>query len=190
MAVGSRLVVDLCLYVNSDVRIRAISLLCRTFEGLIDDFFAYYGLLVLLWIIVLFNTGSRHPLNMILQLIYQIIIPEVLFLVYRTDELEMSLLESKVNDFSPDDHDQDEVLKNVQEIIFSHRVVLGQTYLSKVRHLFQVVVLKGHVPTQWLPKLYQEPRILIYLNKTRSLYEKSIIQKILLHLYRTSSTPA
>lgn len=82
----------------------------------------------------------------------------------------MSCLDPIVDDLPPNDHYQYEVFKHVNEVVLACTIILGQTDLSKVRHLLQIVVLEGDIPAKGLTKVEQEVRILVSLDETRSLY--------------------
>ena len=69
------------------------------------------------------------------------------------EKLIVLALDSKVDNLSSDDHQEDQVFEDVHEVVLGAGVILGQGYLLEVLLLLQKVVIEGHIPTQWLAKL-------------------------------------
>jgi len=88
---------------------------------------------------------------------------QVSFRIDGAEELIVLVLDTKVDDLSSDDHQEDQMLEDVHEVVLGACVILGQSYLGEVLLLLQKVVVEGHIPTQWLSKL--EQKVLVLANK-------------------------
>jgi hypothetical protein len=55
-----------------------------------------------------------------------------------------------VEDLSPDDHDEDEMLEDVREVEVILLVVPGECHFFQVLHLLDVIVIVGNVPAERL----------------------------------------
>jgi hypothetical protein len=60
----------------------------------------------------------------------------------------MLVLDAKVNDLPSNDHYENEMLKDVHELILSTCVVYWKTYLCKVVKLFDIVEVIAQVPSE------------------------------------------
>jgi len=88
-------------------------------------------------------------------------------LALRVQQLLPVVLHGEVDDLSPDDHDEDEVLEDVHEQEVVLLVVPGECHLLQVLHLLDVVVIIGNVPTERLAHCEQELGIGRHRDETR-----------------------
>ena len=85
--------------------------------------------------------------------------------VLRSQQVNQLILYSEMDHFSPDNHQQNQVLKDIHEVIFSLAVEFRQVNLSKVFLLLDEVVLKTDIPAERVTKLDQKPSIALCLDK-------------------------
>ena len=77
--------------------------------------------------------------------------------------------DAKVYDLSSDDHNEDQVLKNVHELILTLSIVFGETDLRQVLMLLDKVVIERGIPPKGLSKVKKEPRVILNLDKACSI---------------------
>jgi hypothetical protein len=60
------------------------------------------------------------------------------------------ILNAKINNLSSNNHNKDEMFKDIHEMILSSRIINRQTNLSLVFKLFHIVVVVANIPAQWV----------------------------------------
>jgi len=78
----------------------------------------------------------------------------------------MSFINGKIDNLPSNNHDKNQMLEDVHEIIFSGCVVLGQRDFRQILLLLHVIVLISNVPTQWFSEVEKEISILANEDKT------------------------
>jgi hypothetical protein len=62
----------------------------------------------------------------------------------------MLILYAKINNLPANNHDKNEMLENVHEVILSSSIVYRQTYLSLIFNLLHIVIVVANIPPQWV----------------------------------------
>ena len=70
-----------------------------------------------------------------------------------------------MDNFSPDNHQQNQVLKDIHEVVLFLTVEFRQLDFGKVFLLFDEVVFKTDVPAEGVSKLDQKPSVALSLDK-------------------------
>ena len=92
----------------------------------------------------------------------------VALLVGVAEELEMLGAYAKVDYLSADDHDEDQMLEDVHELVLTFRVVLWETDLRQVLMLLDEVVIERRIPPKGLPQVEEEPLVVLHFDEAGS----------------------
>ena len=91
-------------------------------------------------------------------------------IVLSSQQVNQLILYCEMDYFPPDNHQQNQVLKDIHEIVLFLTVEFRQLDLGKVFLLLDEVVLKTDIPSEWVSKLDQKSSVALSLDEICGLY--------------------